>query len=85
METKLGKQIVVAELGWVFIGEVSIGDVFVNISDAFVIRKWGTTAGLGQIALEGPTKETIFDKCGFVRVFCNKVIAMLECVYDELQ
>jgi len=41
-----------------------------HMTDASCIRLWGTTAGLGELALKGPTKETQLDFCGTV-VFDN--------------
>lgn len=34
---------------------------FVKLNDIAVIREWGTTRGLGQLAMEGPTEMTKFD------------------------
>src|SRR5690606_38181075 len=49
------KRIVVLDGRWNLIGQVrTIGDEVV-ITDASVIRYWGTTAGLGEIAKSGPT------------------------------
>jgi len=53
-----GKQIVVVESGWVFLAE-DVVDVEVGLYptgcwkllNASVIRSWGTTAGLGEIAI----------------------------------
>lgn len=38
------------------------------IRDAWCIRVWGTTRGLGQIAVEGPTPSTVLDYYHIVRV-----------------
>lgn len=66
--SKKDKRIVVLQAGWVFIGiyNPAVGDKPAHLTDAKNIRKWGTTAGLGEIALRGPTKETVFDPCGIV-------------------
>jgi len=57
------KQIVVLQRGWVVIGDVSKKENEVHINNAAVIRIWGTTKGLGEIAEDGPTSETVLDKC----------------------
>jgi len=59
--------IVVLQRGWVVMGSLCRGGLlpegYCKIRDAKVIRRWGTTRGLGQIALEGPTENTILDPC----------------------
>lgn len=56
--------IVVADRGHVWVGEV--GDhgpdvAWVKIAKARTVRRWGTKQGLNQLALEGPTPNTILD------------------------
>ena len=79
---KAMKAIVVVEAGWVLIGEyvAAEGGKPAHMTDAAVIRRWGTTAGLGQIALTGPTNETILDPCGMV-VFDNPqaILFVIKC------
>ena len=62
------KHIVVLQAGFVFMGEwhPATKTQPAYITNAFNIRKWGTTAGLGEIALNGPTKDTVLDPCGTV-------------------
>lgn len=62
------KRIVVVQSGWVFIGEyhAAQGATPAYINDASCIRTWGTTRGLGEIALNGPTKSTVLEPCGVV-------------------
>jgi hypothetical protein len=59
--------IFVMERGFVLIGRPEkhkFGDAVFEytLSDCAVIRQWGTTDGLGQIAFSGPTSETVFDR-----------------------
>lgn len=64
-------QIVVADRGWVFVGNVTYNDDGVTIANARCIRYWGTDAekpGLGYLALNGPTAKTKLDSSGTVRV-----------------
>ena len=59
-----GRYLLVCDMGFVL-----IGDVFPHPSDwqrvivdhCATVRQWGTTRGLGQLALEGPQPETILD------------------------
>ena len=62
----LGKAICVLDKGFVYIGTLFIDDKMATIEDAQCIRKWGTTKGLGQLALEGPQSKTVLDKTGTV-------------------
>ena len=76
------KKIVVITSGWVVIGDVVEHDDRLTINDASVIRVWGTTAGLGEIALNGPTTSTILDPAGVVEVYTHAVIMQIPCTYD---
>lgn len=59
-----GYCIAVLDRGFVYVGNVTTDSRFVRITDAQNIRRWGTSRGLGQLALEGPQAETKLDKCG---------------------
>ncbi len=72
-------QIVIAQRGWVFCGKVSRSENEVVIEDASVVRRWGTTNGLGQLAAEGPTAKTVLDPCPPVRIHPLAVIATMDC------
>jgi len=43
------------------------------------IRKWGTTVGLGELAIRGPLVDTILDPCGVVSFVEGTEIAEMEC------
>jgi hypothetical protein len=73
------KEIVVITNGFVFMGEVSEGDKYLRIDDAACIRVWGTTAGLGEIALRGVTPNTVLDPAGVVEVANHAVIMRIKC------
>lgn len=73
------KQIVVVEGRWNLIGITSRNaDGDLVIEDAKVIRYWGTTRGLGQLAMEGPTGKTKLDETGRVTVPAHAVIMLLD-------
>jgi hypothetical protein len=61
------RQIVVLQRGWIVVGDVTQSGNTIIINNASVIRRWGTTNGLGQLALGGATKDTILDPCGTVK------------------
>lgn len=66
MKKHYGKQIVVLDRGFVYIGDVSIDADGILINGARCIRKWGTKRGLGELR-NGPTDKTILDDVGTVR------------------
>lgn len=73
------KQIVIAQRGWVFVGDVTRSENEVVIENAAVVRRWGTTAGLGQLAATGPTVDTRLDPCTTVRMHPLTVVATMDC------
>ena len=76
------KQIVIAQRGWVFLGVVQKVGVNFVIKEASVIRSWGTTKGLGELAMSGPIKDkTILDKCPDVIIHELSIVARINCEY----
>jgi len=73
------KQIVIAQRGWVFVGDVSRSGEDVTINSAQCIRRWGTTKGLGELAKSGPNNKTVLDDMGTVRLHALAVVATLDC------
>lgn len=73
------KQIIVAERGWVFVGDCSRDGDQLVISNAYNVRRWGTTEGLGQLAKAGPQEGTQLDHYGTVRIHVLAVVASIEC------
>lgn len=74
-------KIVVLDRGWVVVGRVWYSDGWTIVEGASVIRNWGTTRGLGEIAEGGPTETTILDKCPTVRA--RTVILEMDCEADK--
>jgi hypothetical protein len=62
-----GFAIAVLDKGFVYVGDVEVLDDWVVITNSRNIRKWGTTRGLGELALKGPTENTVLDDVGTVR------------------
>ena len=73
------KQIVICQRGFVYVGDVAREGSDLVILNAKNIRKWGTTYGLGQLAMEGKTSETKLDLAGTVRVHELAVVARIDC------
>lgn len=71
--------ILVLHRGWVFVGRIFRNGSQVELRNALNIRRWGTTAGLGELAAKGPLGETILDPTGVVRVHDLAVVCEIEC------
>ena len=67
-EAACGRQIVIGERGWVWVGDVSRQNGDYILTNASVIRVWGTKRGLGELATQGKQPGTVLDPCGTVRV-----------------
>ena len=62
-------KIVILQRGWVMVGRFEKNGSECKLHNASVIRVWGTKKGLGEIALGGPTKDTILDNTNGVVEF----------------
>lgn len=69
MEFQGEYKIVVLQRGWVVVGKMERDGSQCKLHQAYVIRNWGTTKGLGELALEGPKKDTKLDACNGVVEF----------------
>lgn len=73
-------KIVVLQRGWIVVGKFERKDTQCKLHNASVIRNWGTTNGLGEIAEAGPTSSTKLDKCrGVVEFDYMTVVLTLDC------
>ncbi len=77
-EVLSGYAIAVVDRGFVYVGRVESGPEWTVITDARCVRRWGTTNGLGQLALSGPTDTTALDPAGTVRVPRHALITLLD-------
>ena len=55
-------KIVILQRGWVMIGSFERTGSDCKLHNASVIRVWGSTKGLGEIAANGPSSKTVLDK-----------------------
>lgn len=70
-------RICVLHRGWVLVGDYMRNGDFITLTNNHVIRRWGTTKGLGEIAVGGPTSATVFDRepeCEFHIAQCIRTI-----------
>jgi hypothetical protein len=73
-------KIVILQRGWVMVGYFERNGNECKLSKASVIRSWGTTKGLGEIASNGPTKDTKLDKThGLVEFDSLTIVASISC------
>jgi len=75
-------KIVVLQRGWVLIGKLERKGDQCFLHNANVIRIWGTTKGLGELAKDGPTSNTKLDKCHGVVEF-EALTKVLDLSVDE--
>lgn len=73
------KQIVVLNRGWVVVGDYLEEGDNCTLTNASVVRKWGTTKGLGELAENGPLADTVLDKCPNVHFNKLTMVARMDC------
>ena len=72
-------QIAVLDRGFVYVGLCAVADGILTITQAQNVRRWGTSAGLGQLAQSGPTSSTKLDAAGTIRAPLSSVIHLIDC------
>ena len=73
-------KIVVLQRGWVYIGRLERNGSDCKLHNAYNIRRWGTSKGLGELANEGPKTNTELDKCyGVVEFDYLTVVHTISC------
>jgi hypothetical protein len=73
-------KIVVLQRGWCMVGRFEKDGSECKLHGASVIRNWGTTKGLGEIAASGPTSSTKLDPTnGTVEFDYLTVVATIAC------
>lgn len=76
---KSNKYIVILQRGWVFVGDFSQDQAECKLTNAFCIRRWGTTEGLGELALKGPLAETKLEPTPEITFHELTIIAKIKC------
>jgi len=77
-------KIVILQRGWVMVGRFQREGSDCKLHNASVIRSWGTTRGLGEIAEAGPTSNTKLDPThGLVEFDYLTVVATISCQNDK--
>jgi len=78
-EKELGKNLVVLQRGWIFGGDLFKKGSEYTLKNAFNVRKWGTTKGLGELAEKGKLKNSILDPVSDVTFHELTVVAIIRC------
>ena len=82
-EFKGPTKIVILQRGWVMVGKFERKGSDCKLHNASVIRVWGTTKGLGEIAANGPTAKTVLDKTYGVVEFDSLTVVATISVKEE--
>lgn len=70
--------IVVLQRGWVVVGKYSQDRSMGKLTAAAVVRRWGTSKGLGELAATGPTAKTILDDCPPITFHVREAVMVME-------
>jgi len=76
-------RIIILQRGWVAVGCFQQDGDDCVLASASIIRTWGTTKGLGEIATGGPTSKTVLDPAGTIRFHQLVIVASLDCTTDK--
>ena len=77
------KKIVVIERGWVVVGQLEKDEKWFILINGAVIRRWGTTMGLGELAQQGPLPETKLEPLPLTKFLESQVIMIINCAEDK--
>lgn len=76
-------KLMILQSGFVYVGRVTYEGNKVIISNAYNVRRSGTTGGFGEIALNGPTKDSKLDFFGTVRCHELNIVNEVDCVQNN--
>lgn len=71
-------RIIVLDRGWVVVGNLYLENGEYRLDNGRVIRKWGTTDGLMQLANDGPTASTKLEALGKIRFHIHSVVLQFD-------
>jgi hypothetical protein len=72
-------RVVILQRGWVAVGRFSQTGSDCTLTNAAIIRVWGTTKGLPEIAQNGPTSKTVLDPSPTLRFHQLTIITTIDC------
>lgn len=71
--------IVILQRGRVIVGRLTLDGDYGVLTDAQCVRRWGTTAGLGQLAAQGPQENTTLDPQPVTRFHVLTSVEIIAC------
>ncbi len=71
--------IAILDRGWVVVGRFTLKGDACELANAKVVRRWGTTRGLGEIAALGPQPNTVLDDAMTVSFDIRTSVALMSC------
>lgn len=74
-----GVRIVVLQRGWVLVGRYFRKGTECRVEGSKVIRRWGTTNGLGELAANGPLENTKLEPSGLSEFHRSAEVLTLRC------
>ena len=74
-------RIVVLQRGWVVVGRWTEQNDRCTLAEGSVIRRWGTTGGLSQLAAKGPQAATVLEPVtsGLIRFHILTMVQSFDC------
>lgn len=72
-------KIVILQRGWVVVGRFSQVNSECRLDTAAIVRRWGTSKGLGEIAKNGPTGSTVLDTTPRITYHELTAVATIDC------
>jgi hypothetical protein len=79
MSKELGIHLAVVDNGFVYVGRVVEEEHYYVVIQGYNVRKAGTSRGFGQLAFEGPMKESALDPCPPIMVPKGRLCHFIEC------
>lgn len=76
---KCDYRIVVLQRGFVVVGNFEREGEMCRLTKAACVRRWGTSKGLGELAAQGPLKNTVLDKQADTEFHVLTVIQTIAC------
>lgn len=78
-----GLVLVVADRGFVWVGQAVTTEEWVEITGARCVRRWGTSEGLNELAMKGPLTNTRLDAPADLKVARKALIAIIPCEAEK--
>lgn len=70
-------KIAILQRGWIFVGRFSKVGSDCKLENAYNIRNWGTTKGIGEL-VDGPTSKTVLDATPTVNFHEMTIVALID-------